>query len=141
MQATAVVFSADGGPLSGRTVTWESGDPDVASISGRCTKQGGSGGIGLKPDPRSVLQGPPASFNESAAMAARTRSGLAGSVSIQTPQASWIAAVIAGTTGIITISPIPRAPNGEIGSGDSMITDSISGTASTAVGTPLPSKP
>src|SRR5687767_7890068 len=104
-------------------------------------KQGGSGGIGLKPDPRSVLQGPPASFNESAAMAARTRSGLAGSVSIQTPQASWIAAVIAGTTGIITISPIPRAPNGEIGSGDSMITDSISGTASTAVGTRLPSKP
>ena len=37
MQATAVLVSADGSPLSGRTVSWESTDPEVASISGTGT--------------------------------------------------------------------------------------------------------
>ena len=70
------------------------------------------------------------------AIAARTRSGRAGIASIHTPVAAWMAAVIAGTTGIMVISPMPRAPNGPAGSAASIAMVSIAGTASSAVGRP-----
>ena len=52
-----------------------------------------------------------------ARIAARTRSGVAGTRRMRTPVASWIALRIAGAVGISACSPIPLAPNGPTGRG------------------------
>jgi hypothetical protein len=66
-----------------------------------------------------------------ATIAARTRSGVAGSVEIRTPTASWMAPRMAGAVGMSAGSPTPFAPYGPDGSASSTRIHSMSGTSPT----------
>ena len=60
-------------------------------------------------------------------MAARTRSGVAGTRVSRTPVAWWTALRIAGAVGISAGSPMPLAPNGPSGSASSIRMHSMGG--------------
>ena len=67
--------------------------------------------------------------SRAARIAARTRDGEAGTLSIRAPVAWRIAARIAGAVGTSAGSPTPLAPNGPAGSWSSTRRHSISGAS------------